>query len=370
VQRDPERRAREPGTRGPSLHEHLLSQLHVDRCSESEQAVAEYIIGCIDDTGYLTCSVQELSAELGAPQVLVERVLQRIQTYDPPGVGARDLTECLRLQLDYLGVGHDELVWALVSSYLEDLAAGRLKSIAAELGVDVLAVQQAADQVRLLHPRPGLMFQNDDISYVTPDVIVERVGGEYVIIINDFHLPRLTLSPYYRRLLATSADPEAREYLRDRMNAAVWLLRSIEQRRRTIYRVMESIVAHQLDFFNYGTRYLRPLTLRQVGDELGLHESTISRATARKYVQTPHGIFPIRLFFHGGVSDITGTNVSSESIKLMLRDLVANEDPRRPLSDQKLSELLAARGIAISRRTVTKYREDTGIPASTRRRRY
>ncbi|MEW6524683.1 MAG: RNA polymerase factor sigma-54 [Bacillota bacterium] len=369
VQRDPERRMPELRASGPSLREHLLAQLNLGHLSRLEQLVGEFIIGSLNDDGYLSQTIDEIAGHLKVDAVVVGRVLGLIQGCDPPGVGARDLSECLHLQLDFLGVD-SPVARSIVEHHLQDLAAGKFQRIAQCLRVDIHAVQAAADLIRSLNPRPGLSYPTGQVNYVTPDLVVERVGGEYVIIVNDTLLPRLTLSPYYRQLVVTSSDPSTRKFLQDRLSSAVWLLRSVEQRRLTLYRVMESIVTRQRDFFNYGIRYLKPLTLKEIGDELELHESTVSRATAHKYAQTPHGVFSLRFFFRSGVQGLAGTAVSSESVKVMIRDLVAAEDSRRPLSDQNLAGLLGQRGITISRRTVTKYREEMEIPASAKRRRY
>ena len=354
----------------PTLHEHLTWQLCLAPLSDREREIGEFLIGNIDDNGYLCCTLEDVSAYFGIGKREVEEVLEVIQTFDPVGVGARNLRECLTIQIDYLGCT-DRLVRGIVDSYLEDLAAGRLSRIAEGLGCSVRDVQRAADLIRTLDPKPGRRYAGSgDTNYIIPDIIVERVCGEYVIIVNDALLPRLSINHYYRKLLKEGKDSETKRFLENRLNSALWLLRSIEQRRLTLYRVMESIVKIQKDYFDYGPRCLKPMTLRQVAEMVGVHESTVSRAVANKYVQTPHGVTAVRDFFNSGLSNSAGESVSSTAIKRMLRELIASEDPSNPLSDQKIAALFAKRGISISRRTVTKYREEIGICSSNKRRRY
>ncbi|MFS8640482.1 MAG: RNA polymerase factor sigma-54, partial [Symbiobacteriaceae bacterium] len=264
----------------------------------------------------------------------------------------------------------DPLVPEIIRHHLEDLAAGRIPRIAERLGVDCAAVQAAADAIRALDPKPGRRFGGgEQPRYVVPDVFVERVGSEYVVIVNEAPLPRLIVSPHYRRLLET-ADGQTRRYVEERIQSALWLIKSIEQRRLTLLRVTEAIVRFQRDFFDRGPRYLRPLTLRDVAQAVGVHESTVSRATSGKWAQTPRGMFELKYFFSSGVQMGCGEGVAAEAVKRMIADLIRQEDPSRPLSDQALAEALAAQGIRIARRTVAKYREEMGVPNSGQRRRY
>lgn len=367
VRRDPERRPVEPRAQEPSLHEHLLAQLRTSALTLEESRLAEFLVASLDDDGYLRDA--DLFYQFDAPAGAVERVLSMIQACDPAGVGARNLGECLHLQLVARGC-REPVAYAIVEGYLQELADGRLRRIAESLAVEVRAVEQAARMIRSLDPRPGTSYGCPQVGYIVPDLFVERVGEEYVVVLNDGSVPRPAISPYYRRLAGEAADPATRSYLLNRLRTAAYLIRSVEQRRMTLYRVMESIVAFQRGFFDGGIRCLRPLTLREVGDELALHESTVSRAVASKYVQTPHGLFPLRFFFSSGVP--TGwakPPVSAESVKVMIRDLISAEDRHHPLSDASLAGRLGAKGIAISRRTVAKYREAAAIPASARRRR-
>lgn len=351
------------------LHEHLEFQLHLAALNASARRAGEYLIGCIDDNGYLRVSVEEAAAALAMPAALVEEVLTLIQTFDPPGVGARDLRECLSIQARQRGIT-DPVAWAVIDGYLPDIAAGRLRCIANKLGCTTQDVQRAVDIIRTLDPKPGRGFgQGNQSAYILPDVTVERVGGRYVILVNDSIVPRLTINPYYRRLMR-EADSDARRFVEGRINAALWLMRSIEQRRRTLYNVVEAIVDLQRDFFDHGPKFLRPLTMKKVAERLGIHESTVSRATANKYAATPHGLLALRAFFSAGVQGAGGEDVAACQVKREIRELVAREDPAHPLSDQALTELLSRRGIAVSRRTVAKYREELGIPSSCKRKRY
>lgn len=374
--RDEDQEDAEPGRTlaapAPTLHDHLHLQLRLLPLPPAERRAAAFLIDSLDDNGYLTLALDEAARLLGLPLATVEAALRAVQGLEPPGVGARDLKECLHLQWAALGDGNP-LVPQIIEYHLDDLAAGRITRIAEQLRATPAQVQAAADALRRLDPKPGRTFgRPGDTRYVVPDVVVERVGGEYVVLVNDAGLPRLHLSPAYRRILESGQglDPEARRFLEGRWHSALWLLRAIEQRRLTLYRVAEAVVRLQRPFFDRGVRHLRPLTLREVAAEIGMHESTVSRATAGKYVQTPHGLFEFKFFFSSGVEAWGGDGVSAESVKRLIRDLVAQEDPRNPLSDQAIAQALARQGIRISRRTVAKYREEAGIPASARRKRY
>jgi len=353
-----------------TLQDHLMTQLALVRCSPMERRIGEYLINCLDDNGYLTVPTGEVAGDLGVPEEQVLRVLEVIQGFDPPGVGARSLVECLSLQWATVDNGNP-LVPVLIHRYLDALGEGRITRIAEDLGVTPAAVQEAADLIRTLDPKPGRRFgRPDETRYVVPDVVVERVGKDYVILVNDAPLPRLRVSSQYRNLLSSRLDPEAHRYVEQKIHSAMWLIKAIEQRRQTLYKVTEAIVRLQRDFFDRGIRWLRPLTLREVADEVGVHESTVSRATAGKYVQTPRGIFELKFFFSSGVDAARGEGLAARSVKRLIADLIAREDPAHPLSDQALADLLRQQGIAISRRTVAKYREEAGLPNSSKRRRY
>ncbi|MEW6545902.1 MAG: RNA polymerase factor sigma-54 [Bacillota bacterium] len=358
------------------LTEYLLFQLHVSGAPPHLQVVGEYLVGCLDTRGYLAFSSEEVAGALGCDAAVVEEALALVQSLDPPGVGARSLQECLVLQLRRLkGVSGDDEIVALaelvVCEHLEDLAEGRWDRLAGRLGVEVEKVHLAAQVVRGLDPKPGLAFGGQqDVRYVQPDVVVERVGSDYVVLVNDWGVPRLGLSRYYRRLLEEGlADEPTRQFLQDRMRRAVWFLRSIEQRRYTLHRVAEAVFRFQRDFLERGWPGLRPLTLRQVAEAASCHESTVSRAVAGKYAQTPRGMFPLRFFFPSALVGRAGEVVAAAAVKRLLQEMVAGEDPAAPLSDEALALRLRDRGVDISRRTVAKYRAELGIAPSARRRR-
>jgi len=295
--------------------------------------------------------------------------LEEVQKLDPTGVGARDLAECLTLQARAYGLG--ALAERLIAEHLSDLGRHRYPAIARALGVSVEDVYEATRQVRSLNPHPGAAYSSDAPRYATPDVYVRRDGDSYTVSTNDDGLPRLRINSYYRQVMRQSKDQAARRYITDRLNAAQALIKSIEQRKQTIVRVTECIVRYQRDFFERGPEHLRPLVLRTIADELNLHESTISRVTSNKYVQTPRGLYDLKFFFN---SMIQGTgdqeDLASEAVKTKIRHLIALEDPRQPLSDQRLVELLADDGLQIARRTVAKYRDSMHILSSAQRKRH
>ncbi len=355
----------------PTLQEHLHEQLRLYDLAPEEKRAAAFLIDSLDDNGYLTLSVRDAAFTSGQPESAVERALQVVHTLDPVGVGARDLRECLLLQWVAVGDGNP-LVPELIQHYLDDLAAARITRIAEALGVLPADVQVAADALRTLDPKPGRRFgRPGDTRYIVADVVVERVGREYVVLINESPVPRLMLNAGYRQLVRGGGldDAETRRFLEGKLNSALWLIRSIEQRRLTLYRVTESIVRLQRSFFDRGLRHLKPLTLREVAGEIEMHESTVSRAIAGKYAQTPHGLFELKFFFSSGVESWGGA-ISAKSVKRLIRDLISAEDAREPLSDQAVAEALVKQGVQISRRTVAKYREESNIPASARRKRY
>jgi RNA polymerase sigma-54 factor len=354
----------------PTLQEYLMAQLFVASLLPRERRVGEFLIDSLDDHGYLTISLDEAAAALGVAPEQAERVLQVIQGFDPPGVGARTLKECLLLQWATLDDGNP-LVPTMIEHHLDDLGEGRITRIAEVLGATPAEVQGAADMIRTLDPKPGRRFgRANETRYVVPDVAVERVGQEYVVLVNEGPLPKLMVSNHYRQMLSGSVEPEARKFVEQKIHSALWLIKAIEQRRMTLYKVTEAIVRFQREFFDRGVRYLRPLTLREVAEVVGVHESTVSRATSGKYVQTPAGTFELKFFFTSGVENAGGEGVAAESVKRMIADLVAKENSAEPLSDQALTYLLGKQGVNISRRTVAKYREEMGVPSSNKRKRY
>ncbi len=356
----------------PSLAEHLLFQLALHPCSGRIREIAEYLTGNIDENGYLQVGVEEVAAQLKVPVAEVEAALRVVQSLDPPGVGARDLQECLLLQVEHLGIEDGTLI-RLINDHLQDVGLGRLNRVAQLMNLPVQEVQRAADRLRALDPKPGRNFAGaQQVRYIVPDVVVEKVAGEYVVLVNDVMVPRLTINNAYRAVLlqGKAGDSEARRFVESRLAAATWLIRSIEQRRLTLYKVARCLVDLQRDFLDHGPKYLKPLNLRQVAEIVGLHESTVSRATANKYMQTPRGIFEMKYFFSSGLNCSDGSVTSAESIKKLLQELVTQEDTRAPLSDRQIADFFASRGLKISRRTVAKYRQELGIPSVSQRRRY
>ena len=357
-------------TRDQSLSSHLLSQLGLSVEDDEQRRLGEWIIGEIDDRGFFTSSVEEAAAALGVTPEDVEKVLALIQTFDPPGVGARDLRECLLIQSDQRYPGDKELR-TLIADHLKLLEKRKLPEIAKAMAITMDRLYELAGLVTTLEPRPGRNFGADNTVYIAPEVVVKKVDDDYVVLVDDDSLPRIRISPYYRRLLAKGkASAEVRRYIKDKYKSAQWLMRNIEQRKSTIYKVTKCIMDLQRDFLERGPEYLKPLTLQQVADMVGMHESTISRVTSNKYVDTPRGIYELKYFFTSGIDTDDGNAQSSTSIRSQIEELIRDDDKKRPLSDQKITDLLNARGLNIARRTVTKYRESLGILSSKLRREY
>jgi len=354
-----------------TLQEHLLFQYHLTLLDYKYREIGEYIINSLDENGYLTLTVEEISKDLKVEPSIVENILLLIQTFDPPGVAARDLKECLLLQLLYLEIT-DKNVYTVIDKYLEEIAAKKYPYIAKKLGIKVSEVQDICDLIKTLEPKPGRMFSAINNNYVVPDVVVRKVGEELTVQVNDSKVPRLIIRDDYKGLiLNNNENEEAAKFLSDRFNSAVWLIKSIEQRRQTIHKVVVTIVNKQRAFFEKGNKYLKPMTLKEVADEIEVHESTVSRATNGKYVETPMGIFELKYFFSSGVDGFSsGEEFASESIKNYIKEIIGMEDTLKPMSDEKIAKNLAHKGINISRRTVAKYRDDLNIPPSSRRRRY
>ena len=354
----------------PSLADHLLFQLHLATGDERLRVIGEYLIGNIDEQGYLRVSLEEVASGVGASLDEVERALALIHTFDPPGVGARSLQECLLIQVEQAGI-QDDLLVKVINNHLEDLAKGKVGRMSQVLGVSVQEIQRVADVIKTLEPKPGRMYgTTGTVRHIVPDVTLEKVGNDYVIIINDAFLPRLAVNSAYRSALSKESDLETRNFVENKLNAAVWLIRSIEQRRLTLYKVASCLVELQRDFLDYGVKYLKPLNLKKVAEMIGLHESTVSRATANKYVQTPQGVFEMKFFFSSGLAGKDGRKTSAESVKKMLEELIAGENPKNPLNDQQIAEYFQRQGVRISRRTVAKYRGELGIPPIRQRIRY
>ena len=357
-------------TKKSTLNDHLMWQLSLSTVPDLERHAIAEIIGNLDEEGYLHSSPQELAAAARVSPEVVERALQMIRQYDPPGVACYNLQECLLLQLERLELG-ESLAATILRDHIDDLEGRKYTVIAKALKRPLEEVLAASKLISNLDPRPGRAYNQEEIQYITPDIFVRKVGDEYVVMLNDEGLPNLRINSFYRNALANSdsVDKQAGEYIQEKMRSAVWLIKSIHQRQRTIFKVTTSIVKFQREFFEHGIAHLKPLVLRDVAEDIEMHESTVSRVTTNKYVQTPQGLFELKFFFNSGISTAFGDSVASESVKSKIRDIVAQEDPKKPFSDQKIVALLAGQDIRIARRTVTKYREMLGIGSSTERKR-
>ncbi|WP_047154322.1 RNA polymerase factor sigma-54 [Aneurinibacillus tyrosinisolvens] len=356
---------------GVTLESHLLEQVAMlKHLTQIELRIVKYLIGNLNESGYLVISIEEVSEILGVKVQEAEEILWLLQSLDPVGVGARTLSECLLLQIKE-EPEENVLAAAVVEDYLEDLGAKRYQKIAATLKITVQEVQQIADYVRTLNPRPAAIFAKGTPRYITPDVTVEKVQGEYIVIVNDGTTPNLSINRFYQQMLQKDEQDPAYRYIQDKLHSALWLIKSIEQRRMTLYKVTQAIVEEQKAFFERGITGLKPMTLRDIAEKVGMHESTISRATSNKYVQTPRGLFELKYFFATGLSRVDGGEASSVlTIKEKIKSMVEKEDRKKPLSDQKITDILVKEGIDISRRTVAKYREELNIDSSSKRKRF
>ena len=327
------------------------------------------IVGNLDDDGYLVASVDEI-AQMGQWNVLdVERALALLQQFDPIGVAARDLQECLLLQLRHLGLGGTPTE-RIVADHLRLLQNHQVPEIAKRLATTVDEIKPHIEIIRHLDPKPGSRYNPTPSQYVIPDVYVVKVEDQYVAMLNEEGLPQLRISPVYRRLLDTGgeASAETRAYVKEKFRSALWLIKSVDQRQKTIHKVATSIINFQRDFLDHGIEHLRPLVLRDVANDIGMHESTVSRVVNNKYMHTPQGVFEMKFFFHSGISSSYGDSVSSVTIKQRIRKIIENEDGRRPLSDSKIVSILQGEGLILARRTIAKYREELKIPTSNQRK--
>jgi RNA polymerase sigma-54 factor len=358
-----------------TLAESLIEQIHFLDLPKTYLPLAEFLIGSLDDRGWLVTSLEDCAEATGRPLEECEKVLRVIQALEPVGVGARDLRECLLIQLEARGE-KDTLPWRLIHDQFDNLVNRRFPEVARQLKCSVEEVQAAADVVATLNPKPGLEVSAEDPKYVVPDLLVERVDDEYVVLLNDRNVPRLRISSAYESVLRekkksekNSNDNKTREYIQGKLNSARWLIQTIEQRRRTMIKVMNCIIREQREFFDKGIAFLRPLTLQQVARQIDMHESTVSRVCSGKYVQTPRGVFELKFFFSSGLETEDGEDVSARTAKDIIKTLIEEEDKKEPLSDQRIAELLHEKGLRIARRTVAKYREQLSIlPARFRRR--
>lgn len=364
-----ERQFDAPAPLHATLEEELLEQVNFTfNENESERAVATFLVGSLDSRGYLTLPVAEVVRAMACSEAEVLRILAVIQGFEPAGVGARDLAECLRLQAQRQGI-YDGLVAAIIDRHLDAVAAHRLKEIAAAEHVRPAEVQMAVDIVRRLNPKPGAAYGAADSAYITPDVIIRKGEKGYEVEVEEAGVPQLHISALYRQ--SDTFDKATQKYIASRLRAAAWLINSIEQRRTTIRRVVEEIVRRQQDYLERGPSFLHPMTMKDVADTLGVHESTVSRAVANKYAELPTGVIALRSFFTArSARTDTGEDVAAARAKSAIERFIKGEDPKKPLSDQKLCTLLKAEGIALSRRTVMKYREQLGYDSSVKRKRY
>ncbi len=355
--------------RPETLQEHLLTQLHESEAAPAVAALCENLIGNLDRGGFLVATAEDLAAWSGGGKDLLEEALALLQSFDPIGVGARDLREGLLIQLRRLGHDGHSIAARLVAQHLDDLAARRHAEIATVLDLSLDEVHRAAALISTLDPQPGRHFAEDANRYITADLAVQKISGEWVVIMNDESLPHLRVSDTYKDILGQSSpDAEAKSYVRERLRSARFFIRSIHQRQQTILRIAHEIVARQGDFLELGREQLKPMTMNEVARHIGVHETTVSRAVSGKYMQTPHGIFELKYFFTTGIHTADGKVISPDRVKNLLAEIVANEPPSRPLADQDIMSALQAQGFPVARRTVAKYREELGILPSHQRR--
>lgn len=354
-----------------TLTEHLMFQLQFSNDDKLIKKIGRYIIESLNSNGYMTFTVEEIAEHFNVEISDAEEALSIVQLFEPYGIAARNIQECLLIQLRQAKI-QDENLEIMIQNHLNDIAENRLNNISKSLNIPVEQIQKYADIIKKFEPKPGRQFSSqEDVKYVIPDVTIEKINGNYIVVVNDATAPRLFINSHYRQMLMSSEkESNLSKYLTNKLNSALWLVKSIEQRRQTIYNVVKTIVDYQYNFFEYGKKHLVPMTLKQVAEEVGIHESTVSRAINGKYLQCPSGIYEIKYFFSSGVSYAHGQGVASESIKMMIRELLDEENPKKPYSDQRITELLNKKSIDISRRTVAKYREEMKIPSSAKRRRY
>jgi RNA polymerase sigma-54 factor len=354
-----------------TLQQNLIAQLNQTVLSADDRKTAELIIGNIDDDGFLQSTTEEMALNSGIPQDEFERVLGLIQTFYPAGVGARDLRECLLIQLRRLGK-EQSLEYRIVSEHMDDLGRHRFMEIARRMAISVEEVQKAADNIARLNPRPGQVFAAAPQNYVLPDVIVEKVDGEYQISFNNEQIPHLRISNLYKDIIASgdAQSSDVKDYIRDKIRSGKFLIRSIHQRQQTIMNIAQQIVSRQRDFLEHGPSHLKPMTMAEVAEVVGVHETTVSRAVSGKYMATPQGVFEMKYFFTGGYQTADGESLSNISVKQAILDLVKHESGSAPLSDHEIVQILSERGIPIARRTVAKYRSELNILPSHMRRKY
>ena len=357
-------------TAKPNLQSHLQWQLNLSNITEEEREVGQFIIGNLNRDGFLEASDEDIVRQTGCPEEMAIRMVAMVQDMDPPGIGARGIKECLLLQLRRLKLG-DSLAAVIVRDHLQLLETKNYTALSRATGRSIDEVAAAIRVIVNLDPHPGRVYSDEEPQYIVPDVYVYKLGNEYVIMLNDEGLPRLRISGYYKEILKkdSTAPSTTKDYVQDKLRSAMWLIKSIQQRQRTIYRVVESILKFQREFFERGVAHLRPMVLRDVAEDLGMHESTISRVTSNKYVHTPQGIYELKYFFNSAIATYGGDSLASESIKQRIKSIVQGEHPEKPLSDSAIADIFARENIQLARRTVAKYREQLGILPSKLRKR-
>lgn len=351
-----------------TLAAHLLWQLQMSSLDTKSKLIGEFIIGNIDDAGYLLLSPEEIEESTDITNDEFEEVLRVIQEFDPPGIAARDLKECLLAQSKLMGL-QDSIIDEIIKNHLPDIEGRKLSRISKITGESLDDVQMAVKVISDMEPRPGRPFLDENTQYITPDLFLHKIDDEYVIVQNEEGIPKLRVGKYYRDIIAKgTCKAETKEYAKDKVRSAIWLIKSIQQRLKTIYKVMESILKFQRDFFDYGVEHLKPLVLKDVAEDIGMHESTISRVTNNKYVHTPQGLFELKFFFNSAINRFGEGDIASESVKEKIRNLIKDENCKKPLSDKTIVGLLEKSNINIARRTVAKYREVMGISSSSKRK--
>lgn len=354
-------------TRAETLEDHLMWQVRLSNCSETDEDIAEYIVRCLSPAGYLQESSTQIARKIGVSTLKVEGIVRKIQQLDPVAIGSRNLAECLWVQANHPEHPvEDPLVRAIIAKHLHNLEIRNYQAVARDTGEALEEVYEATKMIMAMDPRPARAYGAETPQYITPDVYIVKVGDEFIVTLNDDGLPRLRISGLYRESMGD--HPKAKDYIHERLRSAQWLIRSIQQRQRTILKVTRSILKFQRDFFERGPQHLRPLILKDVAEDIEMHESTVSRVTTNKYVHTPQGIFELKYFFNAGISRSTGDDLASEAVKERIKKLIDSEDTAHPYSDQRLVELLQEEGIDIARRTVAKYREQLGVLSSAKRR--
>lgn len=364
-------------TKTSSLEEHLLWQINMMPLSDDEKKFGSIVIANLNDDGYLEGELKDHALAAGMELEDADEVLRMIQQLDPIGIGSRSLQECLQIQSEFL-IPRQELVEKILADYMPELEKRNYNAIAKSLSLPIEKIAEAARTIMEFEPKPARSFHSADTQYISPDIYVHKVGNEFMILLNEDGMPRLRISPYYKTILSAASKKDAeggdakkvtKDYVQDKLRSAVWLIRSIHNRQKTIYKVTEAIVRRQRDFFDKGVQHLKPMILKDVAADIGMHESTISRVTTNKYVHTPVGIFELKYFFNSSINATDGGDaLASEAVKEKIRQLIGKEDPKNPVSDQKIVEILKGDGIDIARRTVAKYRDALGILSSAKRK--